>query len=47
VRAEGAQAVLSGAEVEDTPKQMYVDLGFRPVCRTREWLRHGAELSAA
>jgi len=47
VRAEGAQAVLIGAEVEDTPKQMYVDLGFRPVCLTREWLRHGAEPSAA
>jgi len=39
VRAEGAEAVLIGAEVEDTPKKMYLDLGFRPVCITREWLR--------
>ncbi len=39
VRAEGAEAVLIGADIEDTPKQMYLDLGFRPVCLTREWLR--------
>ncbi len=40
VREAGAEAVLIGAEAEDTPKQMYLDLGFRPVCLTREWLRH-------
>jgi GNAT superfamily N-acetyltransferase len=39
VRAEGAAAVLIGAAVDDTPRQMYVDLGFRPICLTREWLR--------
>lgn len=39
VRAEGARAVLIGADIEDTPKKMYLELGFRPVCVTREWLR--------
>jgi len=39
VREAGAEAVLIGADVEDTPKQMYLDLGFRPVCIVREWLR--------
>lgn len=42
VRGEGADAVLIGAEIEDTPKAMYLDLGFVPVCLTREWLRLAA-----
>jgi len=38
-RARGAKDVLIGARVDDTPKQMYAALGFRPVCVIRSWLR--------
>jgi GNAT superfamily N-acetyltransferase len=38
-RARGAKGVLIGARVDDTPKQMYAALGFRPVCVLRSWLR--------
>jgi ribosomal protein S18 acetylase RimI-like enzyme len=38
-RARGARNVLIGARVDDTPKQMYAALGFRPVCVLRSWLR--------
>lgn len=43
VRARGAGPVLIGADILDTPKQMYLNLGFRPVCLTREWLCLPAE----
>lgn len=39
VRSEGAEAVLIGADIEETPKSMYLGLGFSPVCLTRQWLR--------
>ena len=39
VRTRGAGPVLIGADIEDTPKQMYLALGFEPVCLTREWMR--------
>jgi GNAT superfamily N-acetyltransferase len=38
-RSRGAGAVVIGAEVGDTPKEMYAALGFRPVCITRGWLK--------
>jgi GNAT superfamily N-acetyltransferase len=38
-RTRGAETVLIGADIDDTPKQMYLALGFAPVCLTREWLR--------
>jgi len=39
VRGRGAGPVLIGADVLDTPRQMYLALGFEPVCLTREWHR--------
>jgi GNAT superfamily N-acetyltransferase len=38
-RARGAGPVVIGAEVNDTPKEMYAALGFRPLCITRGWLK--------
>jgi GNAT superfamily N-acetyltransferase len=34
-RARGAGEVLIGADASDTPKQMYADLGFRPLLMMR------------
>lgn len=36
VRARGAGPIIICARVEDTPKQMYSSMGFRPLC-----LQHG------
>ena len=38
-RARGAGPVLIGARPDDTPKQMYAALGFRPLCVRRAYLR--------
>jgi GNAT superfamily N-acetyltransferase len=38
-RARGAGPVLIGARPDDTPKQMYARLGFRPLCVRRAYLR--------
>lgn len=38
-RARGAGPVLIGARPDDTPKQMYAALGFRPLCVKRAYLR--------
>ena len=38
-RARGAEAVVIGADVDDTPKLMYAALGFRPSFLTRSYLR--------
>ncbi len=40
-RARGAGPVLIGAGPDDTPKQLYARLGFRPTCLTWGWLREG------
>ncbi len=39
-RSRGAGPVVIGAEVNDTPKEMYAALGFQPVCITRGWLKN-------
>ncbi len=36
-RARGADAVLIGAEVDDTPKAIYAAMGFAPTCLTQAW----------
>ena len=36
-RARGADAVLIGAEVDDTPKAIYAAMGFAPTCLTLAW----------
>ncbi len=38
-RERGAGPVLIGALTDDTPKQMYAGLGFRPLCVLREYLK--------
>jgi GNAT superfamily N-acetyltransferase len=38
-RARGAGPVLIGARPDDTPKQMYAAMGFRPLCVKRAYLR--------
>jgi GNAT superfamily N-acetyltransferase len=38
-RARGAERVLIGAEPDDTPKNLYGAMGFRPVCMTNAWSR--------
>jgi GNAT superfamily N-acetyltransferase len=38
-RARGAKEVTISAAVDDTPKHMYAEMGFRPVCVLRSWLR--------
>ena len=38
-RHRGADAVLIGARPDDTPKHLYVALGFRPFCVHRAWLK--------
>jgi GNAT superfamily N-acetyltransferase len=38
-RARGAEYALIGALIADTPKQMYADLGFRPYCVARRYLK--------
>ncbi|MEX2204966.1 MAG: GNAT family N-acetyltransferase [Myxococcota bacterium] len=38
-RARGAGPVLIGARPDDTPKQMYAAMGFRPLCVRRAYLR--------
>lgn len=38
-RANGAREILIGAEVDDTPKQLYVRFGFRPAAVLRSYLR--------
>jgi len=40
-RARGAREVLIGARVDDTPKDMYAAMGFRPLCVIRSWLKAG------
>ncbi len=40
VRSQGANAVMIGAHATDTPKRLYVRLGFAPVCLTREYIKH-------
>lgn len=36
-RAHGANEVVIVASPDDTPKQMYADLGWRPVALKRQW----------
>jgi GNAT superfamily N-acetyltransferase len=38
-RADGADAMLIGADPADTPKEMYRALGFRPLCLQRSYWR--------
>jgi GNAT superfamily N-acetyltransferase len=38
-RRRGAEAVLIGGLVDDTPLRMYAAMGFRPVCVTRSYVR--------
>jgi ribosomal protein S18 acetylase RimI-like enzyme len=38
-RARGASAVLIGARPDNSPKDWYAALGFRPLCVTRSWVR--------
>ncbi len=38
-RRRGADAVLIGARPDDTPKDLYAELGFRPFCVNRAWLK--------
>ena len=38
-RARGAGPVLIGARTNDTPKQMYASLGFRPLCVQRSYVK--------
>jgi GNAT superfamily N-acetyltransferase len=40
-RARGAGEVLIGADATDTPKQMYADLGFRPLLVMRGYWKPG------
>ena len=40
-RARGARVVLIGADADDTPKQMYRDLGFRPLLLMRGYWKSG------
>jgi GNAT superfamily N-acetyltransferase len=37
-RQRGAGPILIGARPDDTPKHLYVRLGFRPLCVTRSYL---------
>jgi GNAT superfamily N-acetyltransferase len=37
-RERGAGPVLIGARADDTPKELYARLGFRPLCITRSYL---------
>jgi GNAT superfamily N-acetyltransferase len=37
-RARGAGRVLIGAEPNDTPKNLYAAMGFRPTCMTHAWM---------
>ena len=41
-RARGADAVLIGAEVDDSPKAIYAAMGFAPTCLTQAWRRQTA-----
>ena len=36
-RARGADAVLIGAQVDDTPTAIYAAMGFPPTCLTQAW----------
>jgi GNAT superfamily N-acetyltransferase len=36
-RARGAGPIVIGADPEDTPKQMYAAMGFRPIASTRSY----------
>jgi len=38
-RLRGADAVLIGAEVDDSPKAIYAAMGFAPTCLTQDWRR--------
>jgi ribosomal protein S18 acetylase RimI-like enzyme len=38
-RARGAKGVSISARVDDTPKDMYAAMGFRPLCVIRSWLK--------
>jgi GNAT superfamily N-acetyltransferase len=40
-RKRGAGPVLIGARANDTPKQMYAALGFRPLCLQRSYVKTG------
>jgi hypothetical protein len=40
-RPRGAGPVLIGARANDTPKQMYAALGFRPLCIQRSYVKTG------
>jgi len=46
-RARGAEPVLIGARLDDTPKHMYAALGFRPLCVRRAYVRAGPGARAA
>ena len=39
LRASGCDAVFLDAHAHDTPKRLYVHLGFMPVAMTRTWVR--------
>lgn len=41
-RARGAREISIGARVDDTPKDMYAAMGFRPICVIRSWLKSDA-----
>jgi len=41
-RARGADAVLIGAEINDSPKAIYAAMGFTPTCLTQAWRRSTA-----
>jgi len=38
-RAGGAGDIVISAHAEETPKQLYASLGFRPVCVTRQYVK--------
>ncbi len=38
-RARGADRVLIGAEVDETPKDLYAAMGFRATCITTSWTK--------
>jgi GNAT superfamily N-acetyltransferase len=40
-RERGAGPILIGARPDDTPRQLYARLGFRPLCVTRSYLDDG------
>lgn len=40
VHSQGADHIMIGAHATDTPKRLYVRLGFTPVCLTREYIKH-------